>query len=75
MSAILDTRYIAIRPEQRGSATNGTARVSPSAVSGYVFSASIPKMLSGANAFEISDIQEERNREPVLTNGGKATRM
>src|SRR6266436_7875348 len=25
---------------------------------------SIPKMLSGANAFEISDIQEERNREP-----------
>jgi hypothetical protein len=28
---------------------------------------SIPKMLSGANAFAISDIQEERNREPVLT--------
>jgi hypothetical protein len=27
---------------------------------------SIPKMPSGANAFEISDIQEERNREPVL---------
>jgi hypothetical protein len=25
---------------------------------------SIPKMPSGANAFEISDIQEERNREP-----------
>src|SRR5712664_4120779 len=25
---------------------------------------SIPKMLSGVNAFEISDIQEERNREP-----------
>jgi hypothetical protein len=30
-------------------------------------SPSIPKMLSGANAFAISDIQEERNREPVLT--------
>jgi hypothetical protein len=30
-------------------------------------SLSIPKMLSGANAFAISDIQEERNREPVLT--------
>jgi hypothetical protein len=28
---------------------------------------SIPKMLSGANAFEINDIQGERNREPVLT--------
>jgi hypothetical protein len=24
-------------------------------------------MLSGANAFEISDIEEERNREPALT--------
>jgi len=28
---------------------------------------SIPKILSGANAFEISDIQEERTREPVIT--------
>src|SRR5580700_1410450 len=27
---------------------------------------SLPKMPTGANAFEISDIQEERNREPVL---------
>jgi hypothetical protein len=27
---------------------------------------SISKMPSGAHAFEISDIQEERNREPVL---------
>jgi hypothetical protein len=28
---------------------------------------SIPKMPSGANTFEISDIHEEKNREPVLT--------
>jgi len=28
---------------------------------------SVPKMLSGANVFEISDIQEERSRGPVLT--------
>ena len=28
---------------------------------------SVRKMPSGANAFEISDIQEERNREPALT--------
>jgi hypothetical protein len=27
---------------------------------------SIPKTLSGANALEIIDIQEERNRKPVL---------
>jgi hypothetical protein len=28
---------------------------------------SLTKMPSHANAFEISDIEEERNREPVLT--------
>ncbi len=30
----------------------------------HLFDNAIPKMLSGANAFEISDIREERNREP-----------
>jgi len=36
-------------------------------------SLSIPKMLSGANAFEISDIQEERNREPGPNKGQNIT--
>jgi hypothetical protein len=31
------------------------------------FGLSLPKMPSGANTFEISDIQEGRNREAVLT--------
>jgi hypothetical protein len=38
-----------------------------SGLAGSIARLSIPKILSGANAFEISDIQEERNREPALT--------
>jgi hypothetical protein len=36
---------------------------------------SIRKMLSGANDFEISDIQEERNREPVLTKRAESSNL
>src|SRR3984893_8518128 len=41
-------------------------RIEASTARRGAISHSIPKMPSGANAFEISDIQEERNREPVL---------